>query len=82
MPDEQCADNRTGYMCGQCPQEEGLDLTLRNCKKCTALDTILLVMICKWFDAVHARIPKIRSCFCHEYPLYLINALILHPLFD
>ena len=46
-PDEQCADNRTGYICGKCPEGYGVDLTLRQCKSCSAGDAVGLTLICK-----------------------------------
>lgn len=47
QPEAQCADNRQGFMCGQCPPGQGVDLTLRKCKECTAWDAVGLVIICE-----------------------------------
>ena len=48
QPDAQCVDNRRGFMCGQCPPGQGVDLTLRKCKECTAGDAVGLVIICEY----------------------------------
>ena len=47
-----------GFMCGQCPPGQGVDLTLRSCKECTATDTVLLVFICE------SCVYRLYSCGC------------------
>lgn len=34
-----------GFLCGKCPDGEGVDLTLRQCKKCTIGDAIAVTVI-------------------------------------
>ena len=34
-----------GFLCGKCPNGEGVDLTLRQCKKCTIGDAIAVTVI-------------------------------------
>ena len=46
-PDEQCVNDRKGYMCGKCKENKGVDMTLRACKTCNAWDTVILTIICK-----------------------------------
>ena len=36
-----------GFLCGKCPDEEQVDLTLRQCKKCTVADAIIVALIGK-----------------------------------
>ena len=36
-----------GFLCGQCPEGEGVDFTLRQCRKCTIQDTIFVIAFCK-----------------------------------
>ena len=36
-----------GFLCGQCPKGEGVDFTLRQCKKCTIQDAIFVTAFCK-----------------------------------
>ena len=34
-----------GFLCGKCPDGEGVDLTLRQCKRCTIGDVIAVTVI-------------------------------------
>lgn len=36
-----------GFLCGQCPDGEGVDFTLRQCKKCTIQDAVFVTAFCK-----------------------------------
>ena len=38
-----------GFLCGRCPEGEGVDLTLNNCKDCTVADAVVVVIIGKLF---------------------------------
>ncbi len=34
-----------GFLCGDCPDGEGVDLTLNQCKQCTVGDAVILAVI-------------------------------------
>ena len=36
-----------GFLCGRCPDGKGIDLTLRQCKDCTAGDAVVVALVCK-----------------------------------
>ena len=42
-PDEQCANNRSGVLCGECEPGLSLVMATSNCKKCSNLYLLLLV---------------------------------------
>ena len=42
-----------GFLCGQCPEEQGVDFTLRQCKKCTDQDAVFVTAFCKLIVVVH-----------------------------
>ena len=37
----------TGFLCGKCPVDQGVDLTLNGCKKCTLTDAGVFALIGK-----------------------------------
>jgi len=37
-----------GFLCGKCPEGQGVDLTLRQCRNCSIRDSILVVIISKF----------------------------------
>lgn len=39
-----------GFLCGQCSENEGVDLTLRGCKKCSVGDAIIVALIGKYIN--------------------------------
>ncbi len=42
-PDEQCANNRSGVLCGECKSNFSLVLATSNCKECSNLNLLLLI---------------------------------------
>lgn len=58
-----------GFLCGKCPDGEGVDLTLRQCKRCTIGDAIAVTIIGKSY--VHKVLININNV----YP-YLSDSVI------
>ena len=54
-----------GFLCGECPDGKGVDLTLRQCKDCTVRDAIFMALFCK------------HSTLSNSVTLYDVTIMIL-----
>jgi len=86
-----CSPHSTppGFMCGSCPEGQGVDLTLRLCKNCRVGDSIGLAIICELllspllleraFKLHSSLFPSSFFPLSLSLPLTSLSPLLLHP---